>query len=112
MQVVFMENHAPEMCIDKAPAPFCPQSVQNSCSPSAGFTMALSPACVIFGRSTPLLLNLTSSPAEGCGWLPSVLMPTWALVLIQPINTNAIHNNLLNFFSLDFSANMDEKKGC
>jgi hypothetical protein len=52
------------------------QSVQYTINPLAGFSMALRCMNVILGNRKPLVDDFTSSMAEGCDGLPSVLMLT------------------------------------
>jgi hypothetical protein len=48
--------------------------------PVAGETIASRWAVVTLGGKMPLEVDLISSMADGSGWVPSELMPTWAYI--------------------------------
>ena len=66
--------------------------------------MAYICASVILGGRNPLLLKLTSSPAEGTGALLSLLILTWAKTLI-PVYRNRVKKVTTFFMAKEFIVN-------
>jgi hypothetical protein len=81
-----------------ASAPVLPaaQSVQYTTRPSPGLETLSISARVILGGRNPLFADFTSSMAELCGWEPSVVIATWARVLINT-NITAIADKRISF---------------
>jgi hypothetical protein len=78
-------------------SPDVPQLLHQTTKPAAGLGMSLRWASVIRGGRKPLVVELTSSCAEGLMFAGDTPMPTWALVARENSNM-AVSNALLILF--------------